>query len=80
MKVQVLLFAAFREMTGAETLSADLPPASTARDLISHLRTEMGHSRIPPAPAVAVNARHAPLDTPLSDGDEVALIPPVAGG
>jgi molybdopterin converting factor small subunit len=29
---------------------------------------------------VAVNLEYAPLSTALRDGDEVAFIPPVAGG
>jgi molybdopterin converting factor small subunit len=27
-----------------------------------------------------VNLSHAALDTPLAEGDEVALLPPLAGG
>ena len=35
---------------------------------------------LPAGLAVAVNREFASPDTPLQDGDEVAFIPPVAGG
>ena len=35
---------------------------------------------LPPIPAVAVNHRHARYDRVIAPGDEVAIIPPVAGG
>jgi molybdopterin converting factor small subunit len=31
-------------------------------------------------PAVAVNCEYVPGDRPLAEGDEVAFLPPIAGG
>ena len=31
-------------------------------------------------PMIAINETYATADTPLRDGDELAFIPPVAGG
>ncbi len=39
-----------------------------------------GASGLPPSPLVAVNYKYAGPDSFLSNGDEVAIIPPVAGG
>jgi molybdopterin converting factor small subunit len=39
-----------------------------------------GGARLPERPLVAVNRRHARLDAVLVEGDEVALLPPMAGG
>ena len=39
-----------------------------------------GLSKLPAKPVVAVNMDYAPLATALRHGDEVAFIPPVAGG
>jgi molybdopterin converting factor small subunit len=39
-----------------------------------------GADRLPPEPLVAVNERYARRDHVLVAGDEVAIIPPVAGG
>ncbi len=80
MRVTTVFFAVYRELAGAEALQVELAPGSTVRQLIEILRARPGGDRLPASPAVAVNQTYAPLDTELSDGDEVALIPPVAGG
>jgi len=37
-------------------------------------------SALPAQPLAALNLRHVRLDAPVSDGDELALLPPLAGG
>jgi molybdopterin converting factor subunit 1 len=80
MRIRTLFFATYRDLAGAESIDVDLPAGSTAADLVIRLRGEAGLDRLPAEPALAVNEEYAPLSTPLSDGDEVALLPPVAGG
>ncbi len=80
MRVRTLLFATYRDMAGAEELEVELPAGSTALDLVSRLRSRAGLEGLPSEPALAVNQVYSALSTPLSDGDEVALLPPVAGG
>jgi len=80
MRIRTLLFATYRDLAGTDTLDLELPDGSTAGDLVAQLRTRRGLDRIPAAPALAVNQVYAPLSTGLADGDEVALLPPVAGG
>lgn len=80
MRIRTLFFATYRDLAGAESLELELPPGATAADLVERLRAEAGLGRLPTDPALAVNEEYAPLSTPLSDGDEVALLPPVAGG
>jgi MoaD family protein len=80
MRVRTLLFATYRDMAGSESLDIELPGGATAGDLVTRLRARRGMERLPEEPALAVNQVYAPLSTPLSDGDEVALLPPVAGG
>ena len=81
MRVQARFFAAYRELTGASHVEVRLSEGATVADLIAALR-ERGPSftALPARPAVAVNLEYAPIDTGLRDGDEVAFIPPVAGG
>lgn len=80
MRIRTLLFATYRDLAGRETLEVELPAGSTAADLVARLRTRPGLDRLPDEPALAVNQVYAPLSTGLADGDEVALLPPVAGG
>jgi molybdopterin converting factor small subunit len=44
------------------------------------IRTMPGGDRLPAAPLVAVNRTWVTEDTAVNVGDEIALIPPVAGG
>lgn len=81
MNVRVLFFAAHRERLGTAETVATLPEGATVADLISSLR-ERGDAweTLPAEPAVAVNQRYATRGAVLEEGDEVAVIPPVAGG
>lgn len=80
MRIRTLLFAVYRDMAGTDAVDVDLAAGATAADLVERLRAEPGLDRLPPEPALAVNHEYVSLSTGLSDGDEVALIPPVAGG
>lgn len=80
MRIRTLLFATYRELAGTDELELELPEGATAGDLVTHLRDARGLLALPTEPALAVNRVYAPLTTGLSEGDEVALLPPVAGG
>jgi molybdopterin converting factor subunit 1 len=80
MTITVLLFASYADVVGRSTIELDLEAGATVQDVVEHVR-EMGDAkRLPPAPMVAVNEQYASRDRELQPGDEVALIPPVAGG
>jgi molybdopterin converting factor small subunit/GNAT superfamily N-acetyltransferase len=81
MTVTVLLFAQARERAGSSRYSLELPEGSRVSDALAMLeRDHPGLGTLRPHLAVAVDRRLAPLDTPLSDGCELALLPPVSGG
>ena len=80
MSVTVLLFASYADAFGAPSLSVELPPEATVADLLEEIGRRPGSDVLPAMPLVAVNQRYAPASAPLRSGDEVALIPPVAGG
>ena len=80
MTIRVLLFASYADAYGAPVLPLELDAGSRVRDVLSTVRARPWASHLPPAPLVAVNAEYAELDQTLADGDEVAIIPPVAGG
>jgi molybdopterin converting factor subunit 1 len=80
MTVTVLLFASYADAVGLPTIELALPPGATVGDAVQRVTALPGGDRVPPAPLVAVNERYASLDQRLAAGDEVAIIPPVAGG
>ena len=81
MFVTVRLFARLREIAGASELREELPDGATARTAWQELA-----ARYPELAAYetivscAVNEEYARFDTELSDGAEVAFLPPVSGG
>jgi molybdopterin converting factor subunit 1 len=80
MSVTVLLFASYADAFGASSMSVDLPLGATVADVLADLRRKPGAELLPPSPLVAVNQRYAGASTVVRAGDEVAVIPPVAGG
>jgi molybdopterin converting factor small subunit len=81
MRIRVLLFALYRDLAGAEELEIELPVGATVRELLAAVREHRGLSVLPDRPAVAINHVYAlDLDAVLDASDEVALLPPVAGG
>lgn len=80
MTVTVLLFANYREMADTASVDLELPADATVREAMDHLRSLPGLAWLPAEPTVAVNREYASLERGLRPGDEVALIPPVAGG
>ena len=80
MSVTLLLFASYADAFGAPSLSVDLPEQATVADLLSVIGQRPGAHVLPKAPLIAVNQRYAGPSTRIAAGDEVALIPPVAGG
>jgi molybdopterin converting factor subunit 1 len=80
MTVTVLLFASYADAVGRSSLELDVDEGATVRDVVDKVRALTGDNRLPPVPMVAVNERYATRESELRQGDEVALIPPVAGG
>ena len=81
MRIRSLFFAHYRDLAGHDEIAVELPAGARVADLVARLRTERaGLAALPASPAVAVNMAYAPAHTELRDGDEVAFIPPVAGG
>ncbi len=78
MTVHVLYFGILKEYS--KTGSADISIAEPAT--VADLLRQLGGQKLPlwKSLAVAVNRDYAGPATPLHDGDEVALLPPVSGG
>jgi molybdopterin converting factor small subunit len=79
--VRVLLFAAYAEAAGHDEVVLSVGHPATVADVINAFRqAHPTADRLPPRPLVAVNQVHAGLDSPVRAGDEIALLPPMAGG
>lgn len=81
MRIHLLLFALYRDVTGVQELTIDVAEGSSAAVALAGLRrTDARFAGLPERPVIAVNREYALLDVQLRDGDELALLPPVAGG
>jgi molybdopterin synthase sulfur carrier subunit len=93
MQVTVKGYLSFRPLVGE--LRVPLPEGSTLRALLAELKSSLGGEFARQAydaqgvlldhVAVLLNGQHDShlplgLDTPLKDGDQVSLFPPIAGG
>jgi len=81
MRVRVLFFATAREAAGCASAELSIPDGATvrgAKDAIGErfpaLRARLPHYRF------ALDREFAPLDAPVREGAELAVIPPVSGG
>jgi molybdopterin converting factor subunit 1 len=80
MTITVLLFASYADALGRPRVRVPLAAGATVADVVAGIRADGGGDRLPDRPLVAVNQEYASYDRILLHGDEVALIPPVAGG
>ncbi len=81
MNVRLLYFAVLREITGKSEAEVSVREGTSAAEVWESLRekhAQLADYRKPPM--IAVNETYAGPDTILRDGDELAFIPPVAGG
>jgi molybdopterin synthase catalytic subunit len=81
MKATVKYFATLRDRAGTKEEAIELAEGATVRELKAAIET--AHPDITPSlptSIVAVNREYASDEQILSDGDEVALFPPVSGG
>ncbi len=80
MTVPVLLFASYADAFGTRRLDVPVSPPCAVADLVAALRALPGGDKLPAKPLVAVNQAFADHAHMVQSQDEVALIPPVAGG
>jgi molybdopterin synthase catalytic subunit len=81
MKITLKLFARLREVVGTNNLQYEVADKATIADLIEKLQRDYPPLAQAAAHTIAsLNRDFVEMDTPLSEGDEVALFPPVSGG
>lgn len=81
MTVRLLFFAVLRDIAGSDARDLTLREGTTAREVWESLRATHGRlADYAQPPMIAINETYASPDVVLRDGDELAFIPPVAGG
>lgn len=79
--VQCRLFGRYAELTGCGQLTLVLAKGATVTDALSAVRAEVPQAALlPERPLTAINRKHVQPDAVLNDGDELAVLPPLAGG
>lgn len=77
----MLLFARYAELAGRDSVAMSVSVPATVGDVLRAARAGIpGAAGLPERPLCAVNLVHARLDTAVQEGDEIAILPPLAGG
>ena len=81
MKIHVRLWGGLAEAAGFTEERIDVPDGARAGDVLNLIASRTPRlERYRTATRIAVNAEIADAESALADGDEVSLLPPVAGG
>ena len=78
--VRVLLFASYAERLGVDALELSLDHPATVGDALRRIQALPGGEKLPSKPLCALNLSQVNATTPLTGGDELALLPPLSGG
>ena len=77
MQAKVLAFGPLAEEMGGREHLVEILPNSSVRFVLEELGVEMWLSK---GLVVSINGNKVAEDEPVTDGDEIALLPPVSGG
>lgn len=79
--LNVRFLARYAELVGTDAATLKVNAPAKVGDVLTMLRDQFpGARRLPDRPVCALNLAQVDLATPVADGDELALLPPVAGG
>ena len=79
--VRVRPFARYAEVLGHNEVTLELAAPATVGDAVALLRKQVPNGGLlPERPLVAIDLEQVHADQPLRDGDQLALLPPLAGG
>ena len=81
LKLSIRLFASLKERVGASQISIEVNQPATVSDLLDEVvRVYPGIQPYLKTTLISVNREFASRSQPISQGDEIALFPPVSGG
>jgi molybdopterin converting factor small subunit len=79
-RVRVLLFASYAERMGREAMELTVPAGTTVGGVLARIRSLPGGDELPARPLCALHLAHVGPDATVAPGDEIAILPPLAGG
>lgn len=80
-QIHVSLFATLRQIAGWKERLVEVPEDTTLGALMEKLTEQHPELNLTKRTLyAAVNREYARPETPLADGDDVAIFPPVSGG
>ena len=81
MRLKVLFFGQLKDVVGRAEEDVELPDGTRLDSVFEHYASRFPRMRdLGPSIVIARNQQFAPPATPVSDGDEIAFLPPVSGG
>jgi sulfur-carrier protein len=78
--IHVRLFARYAELLGSDQLELSASGIRTAGEVLARVRSLPGGEGIGERTLIAINLRQAGPEAEVAPGDEVAVLPPLAGG
>ncbi|VAX18964.1 hypothetical protein MNBD_NITROSPINAE01-1960 [hydrothermal vent metagenome] len=81
--VTVRFFASIKEKVGLESIDIPVNGPASIRDILNRVADETSVDKailMPGGFLYALNQQMESLDTPVNDGDEIAVLPPLSGG
>jgi molybdopterin synthase catalytic subunit len=80
-RVKVLFFGQLKDIAGRSEDSVEVQAGATLESLFDHYAAQFPRMRdLRPSIVIARNQQFAASATPVSEGDEIAFLPPVSGG
>lgn len=80
MRVRLVFLGRLGDVAGAPEREMDAPPGATVAALLDLLEPELAAELRSPKVRIAVAGALGSQDRIVSEGDEVAFLPPVSGG
>jgi molybdopterin converting factor subunit 1 len=81
MRIKLLFFGRAKELSGTGEVALELPKGTTTTDLMGIIARDYPKTEpVLPSVVLAVNQEYTEGTVALSNGDEVACIPPISGG
>ena len=81
MEIEIRLYATLRDKIGERRITVDLEEPFDVKNLTETVKAKYPvMSESVDSAVVSVNRAFATMETPVNEGDEIAMFPPVSGG